>query len=96
MVDANPVPKLIWGVWAIVAAMDRATLHQIIDELPEADLDQAATLVVAFRAHDRVALQSLLAEEAEPEPDELAATVEGDRDEPTVSLEDLERKYGAA
>ena len=74
--------------------MTRAALHHLIDELPDTDVAHVAALVEAARNHDRLVVQSLLAEEVVAEDDEIAALDELDRNEPTIPLEDLERRYG--
>lgn len=73
--------------------MDRNALHHLIDDLPETEVGHVAALVEAVRNHDRVAVQSLLAEEVALDEDEASALVDIDRGE-TISLEDMERRYG--
>ena len=71
--------------------MTRAALHQLVDELPESELDQLATLYEAARTHDRALLQSLLADEELPAPGDLEALAEVDRTD-TLSGEEVERR----
>lgn len=59
--------------------MTRATVHQMLDELPDTELDDVATLLDAYR-HDRVLVQSLLAPEVSPEPDETPVSEDEIRD----------------
>ena len=73
--------------------MTRAALHQLVDELPESELDQLAALYEATRTHDRALLQSLLADEEPPEPGDVEALAEVDRAD-TRSGEEIERRYG--
>jgi hypothetical protein len=56
--------------------MTRATLHQLVDQLPETQVDEFATLYEAYRTHDRLLVQCLLAPEVEPAVDEIAALAE--------------------
>lgn len=73
--------------------MTRAALHQLVDELPEQELDKLAALYVEARSHDRVLLQSLLAEEEPPGSGDLEALAEVDRTQ-TVPGEEIERLFG--
>jgi hypothetical protein len=55
--------------------MTRQTLHQLVEELPEAEIDTAAVLR-AVRSRDRALVLSLLAREEDAEDDEIAALAE--------------------
>ena len=69
-------------------------MHQLIDEIPETEVEHLAALVEAARKRDRLAVQTLLAEEVPAENDELRALAEIDRSEPTISIEEIERRHG--
>ena len=73
--------------------MTRAALHQLVDDLPESELDQLAALYEAARTHDRALLQSLLADEEPPAPGDMDALAEMDRSD-TIPGEEIERRYG--
>jgi hypothetical protein len=64
--------------------MTKAALHQIVEELPETQVDEIAVLIKAYRAHDPLLVQCLLAEEVEPEADETPATEEDLREGQTL------------
>ncbi len=76
--------------------MTRSDLHQLVDEIPDDQVDPAAELLDAYRRGDRVLIQLLTAPVVPAEPDELAALAEGAKDDPkdTVSLEELKAELG--
>ncbi len=53
--------------------MTRASLHRLLDQLPEAQIDRIAELLDAVRRNDRVAIQLALAPEEPAEDDERKA-----------------------
>ena len=77
--------------------MTRSQLHDLVDELPEDQVDPAAELLDAYRHGDRVLIQLMTAPTVPEEPDELAALAEGTDDDPadTVSLEELKTELVA-
>ncbi|MGH7709302.1 MAG: hypothetical protein ACREM8_04055 [Vulcanimicrobiaceae bacterium] len=56
--------------------MTRTELHQLVDELPDEEVDPAAELLDAYRRGDRVLIQLLTAPVVPAEPDEIAALAE--------------------
>ncbi len=54
----------------------RTELHQLVDELPDEEVDPAAELLDAYRRGDRVLIQLLTAPVVPAEPDEIAALAE--------------------
>jgi len=60
--------------------MTRATLHRLLDELPENQVERIAELVDAMRNNDPLGIQLALAPEDEADDDELIALEELERD----------------
>jgi hypothetical protein len=52
--------------------MTRSALHELVDKVPDAQIDRMAELVRAVNANDRLGIQLALAPEVDPEPDEIA------------------------
>lgn len=78
--------------------MTRSELHQLVDQLPEDEVDPAAELLDAYRRGDRVLIRLLTAPVVPAEPDELAALAElsdDDRNDVT-SAEELRSHLGMA
>ncbi len=77
-------------------SMTRAALRELIDRLPEQELDTVAQLIVAYENNDRLTIQELLAPEVEPEPDEIEALREADEldDGSRTSLDEMRRELG--
>jgi len=78
----------------------REKLHRLVDELAEAELEGALDLI-ASRREDRVivAFRDASADDEPLTPEEEAALAEADADIAagrTVSLEEIERRYGIA
>jgi hypothetical protein len=74
-------------------------LHQLIDALPESELDKAARLLAALETTDPVLRALLLApEDDEPETDEERAAVDEAREAArrgeVFTLEEVERELG--
>jgi len=80
--------------------MTRSDLHQLVDEIPDEQVDPAAELLDAYRRGDRLMIQLLTAPEDDPTPDELAALAElTDEDldlTNAISDEDLRGRLGIA
>ncbi len=76
--------------------MTRAALRELIDRLPEREVDAVAQLIVAYENNDRLTIQELLAPEVEPEPDEIEALREADEldDGSRTSLDEMRRELG--
>jgi predicted transcriptional regulator len=77
----------VWYAWA----MTRASLHDLIDQVPETEIDRVARLVEAVNANDRLAIQLALAPEEPAEPDEIAAIEEFEHDPERGQLATLEQ-----
>jgi hypothetical protein len=80
--------------------MSRDTLHHLVDALPDAALNDAARYLEALGTADPVLRALLLApEDDEPETDEERAAVaeaeEDVRQGRLVSMEEIEREFGA-
>jgi predicted transcriptional regulator len=71
--------------------MTRASLHHLIDQIPETEIDRVARLVEAVKMNDRLAIQLALAPEEPAEPDEIAALEEGQHDPERGQLTTLEQ-----
>ncbi len=80
--------------------MTRSDLHQLVDEIPDDQVDPAAELLNAYRRGDRVMIQLLTAPEDNPAPDELAALAELTNEDldlaNAISDEDLRGRLGIA
>lgn len=78
--------------------MTRSDLHQLVDELPEEEVDSAAELLDAYRRGDRALIKLLTAPVVPTEPDELNALAEltGDDLDNVVSDEELRGRLGIA
>ncbi|MGH7728548.1 MAG: hypothetical protein ACREM2_07155 [Vulcanimicrobiaceae bacterium] len=78
--------------------MTRSQLHQLVDELPESEVNPAAELLDAYRRGDRALIQLLTAPVVPIEPEELAALAEL-TDEDLVNVisdEELRGRLGIA
>jgi hypothetical protein len=71
--------------------MTRASLHALIDQIPETDIDRVARLVEAINTNDRLAIQLALAPEEPAEPDEIAALADAENDPERGRLIPLEQ-----
>jgi predicted transcriptional regulator len=71
--------------------MTRASLHELVDQIPETEINRIARLVEAVNSNDRLAIQLALAPEEPAEPDEIAALEEGLRDPERGQLTTLEQ-----
>lgn len=80
--------------------MTRSDLHQLVDEIPDEQVDPAAELLDAYRRGDRVMIQMLTAPEDDPTPDELTALAELTNEDldlaDAISDEDLRGRLGIA
>jgi hypothetical protein len=81
------------------ARVSKEGLHQLIDALPESELDKAARLLAALETTDPVLRALLLApEDDEPETDEERAAVDEAREAArrgeVFTLEEVERELG--
>ena len=56
--------------------MTRTAFHQLVDQIPEENLDRLAELVRAVNANDRLGIQLALAPIVPPEPDEVELLAE--------------------
>jgi len=77
--------------------MTRAALHQLVDEIPDSQVNRMTELIRAVNADDRVGIQLALAEETQAEPDEIAALEELERDPDrgkTVPFEEVLGHFG--
>jgi predicted transcriptional regulator len=77
--------------------MTRAALHELIDQIPETEIDRIALLLQAATTDDRLAIQLALAPEAPAEPDEIAAISEFEHDPERgrlVTLEQVKAELG--
>jgi len=76
--------------------MTRAALRELIDQLPDREVDTVAQLIVAYENNDRLTIQELLASGVDPEPDEAEALREADAidDGSRVSLSEMRRELG--
>ena len=74
----------------------RAALRELIDELPEHEIENVTELILAYEAGDRARISMLLAPEAEAESDEFKALGEADRfdDGSRASTEEVRRELG--
>ena len=74
----------------------RADLHHILDELPDALLEETGLYLQALRDGDRLMLKLLSAPYDDPLPDEIEALAESDNNpnEEVVADEDLDRELG--
>lgn len=75
----------------------RADIHNMVDQIPEADLERTASVVRALRANDRWAIHLALAPEEAAESDEIEALEEGIRDPnyaQLTSLDDVKAELG--
>jgi len=59
--------------------MTRSELHQLVDQLPEDEVDPAAELLDAYRRGDRVLIRLLTAPVVPAEPDELCRSRRAER-----------------
>lgn len=82
----------------LVSMMTRTELHQIVDELPEEEVDSAAEVLDAYRRGDRALIQLLTAPVVLTEPDELAALAELTDDDlaNVISDEEMRSRLGIA
>ena len=71
----------------------RADLHQLLDEVPDALLEETSLYLQALRDGDRLLLRLLSAPFEDPLPDELEVLAESDNDpdDDVVADEDLDR-----
>jgi predicted transcriptional regulator len=79
--------------------MTRASLHELIDQIPETEIDRIARLVEAVNSNDRLAIQLALAPEEPAEADEFAALEEGAHDPERgqlLTLEQVKAELGIA
>ncbi|MHB1550428.1 MAG: hypothetical protein ACYCX6_04425 [Vulcanimicrobiaceae bacterium] len=78
--------------------MTRAALRELIDRLPEQEVDTIAQLIVAYENNDRLTIQELLAPGVEPEPDEIEALREADEldDGSRTALGEMRRELGSS
>ncbi len=76
--------------------MTRSDLHQLVDKIPEEQVDPAAQLLDAYRRGDHFLIQLLTAPEDDPTPDELEALAELERDPDrrTFSAEEVRLELG--
>jgi len=79
--------------------LTREGLHQLVDALPDSELDKAACLLAALETTDPVLRALLLApEDDEPETDEERAAVDEAREAArrgeVFTLEEVERELG--
>ncbi len=75
-----------------MTTVTRSDVHRLVDELPEADVQEAAELINAYRRGDRVLIRLLTAPVVPAEPDESAALAEltdDDRND-IISAEELQ------
>lgn len=76
--------------------MTRSALHQLVDDLPEDQIDPAAELLDAYGRGDHVLIQILTAPVVNAERDEIAALEEltdTDRSD-VISAEELRSQLG--
>ena len=75
----------------------RAALRDLIDHLPDKEIENVTQLILAYEAGDRARISILLAPEYEPEPDEIDALEEADRsdDGSRMSTEEVRRELGS-
>ncbi len=60
-------------------AVTRAALRELIDRLPDQEIESVTQLLLAYEAGDRLRISMLLAPEVEPDPGEVEALEEADR-----------------
>jgi len=77
-------------------AVTRAALRDLIDQLPDKEIENVTQLILAYGAGDRARISMLLAPESEPEPDEIGALEEADRldDGSRMTMEEIRRERG--
>ena len=78
--------------------MTRSELHELVDSLPEDQVDSAAEVLGAYRRGDQALIRLLTAQVVPAEPDELSALAElTDEDlKNVVSAEELRNRLGRA
>lgn len=76
--------------------MTRTSLHQLVDQIPEAEIDDVAALVDAYRRGDRVMIAALTAPVEAPDDFEIEALTDGVGDDPrdTANSEKLRAELG--
>ncbi len=76
--------------------MTRNALRDLIDRLPEQEVETVGQLIIAYENGDRLRIAELLAAEVEPEPDEIDALREADEldDGSLLSMDAFRRELG--
>jgi hypothetical protein len=67
--------------------MTKAALHELVDEIPDAEVERIAALVRAVRADDQAVIRALTAPVEPVEDFELAALDEAAKDDPADAIE---------
>jgi len=58
--------------------MTRSALRELVDRLPEQDIESVTQLIIAYESGDRLTIAQLLAPEVDPKTDEVEALLELD------------------
>jgi hypothetical protein len=76
--------------------MTRAALRELVDRLPDDEVDRVAELIAAYESGDRARIAELIAPEVDPEDNEIEALREADQldDGARISVTEARRKLG--